>query len=346
MRGIDLEVAFSLNKQSAIGTAIAAASIDRVLPYTGFAPVVGEHPDSNSDKDYYGKGHSFATRWNPITKRFVIGSREFDLSNLSALFAPAFVMGDLTTTNPSTAAPTVYDHKFVFQDPSTNEECLYTSLIEKLAGVEQNLISGAVIEQFTLTGSLKDHVKIGWQGFARQMVANAAAMPALSAESSFFTTLGGTFTFGATGAAIDISTKLTQWNMTFNQNPSPWFLPGNPAGQKDLLTKAKVGKQSVSGQIVVLFESTAQRTLFRNNTECTLSIVLLGSQIGTTGLYYTITLTIPHLKIPSESFAEEQEQATLTIPFTEQSVLKATGDDYVSMTVRCDEDDTKLLVAA
>lgn len=347
MRGIDLEMAFSLNKQSAIGTAIAVGNIDRLLPYTTFAPSVQEFPNLISDKDWYGKGHSFATFQDPVTKRIMIPNREFSLSNLSALFAPAMVLGDLTTTQPSTAQPTVYDHKFVFQDPATNPQALYTSFIEKFGSIEQNLISGAVIEQFTLTGNLTEHVNIGWQGVARRMVANADSMPNLSSQDTFFETLNGTFKFNQSGGSeVDISTKLVSWNLTATQGASHWWLPGNPTGQKDLLTKSLIGKQGISGQLVTLFEDTDQRDLFKANTECEASIVLLGDQIGSTGLYYTVTITIPHLKIPSEAFGEEQDQVTLTLPFTEESVLKATGEDYFSITVRTDEDDTYLLVAA
>ncbi len=345
MRGIDLEVAFSLNKQSAIGTAIAAAAIDRKLPYTTFAPMNKEYPDAISDKDWYGKGHSFATFWDPVTERFVVPNREYSLSPLSALFAFAFVLGDLTTTNPSTAQPTVFDHKFVFQDPATSEECLYTSFIEKLGGVEQNLISGAVLEQFTLTGALKDHVKIGWQGFARDMVVNAASLPGLTAVTSFLTTLGGTFTFGASASLADVSAKIIGWNLTAVQGASQWWLPGQSVANRKKINKAKIGKQGISGQIQLLFESTTERALFKAGTECGLGIVLTGNEIAG-GLYESITLSIPHYKIPSESFGEEQDQATLTLPFTEQTVLKAVGDDYFSATVRCTEDATKLLVAA
>jgi len=347
MRGIDLEMAFSLNKQSAIGTAIATGNIDRVLPYSTFAPSLQEYPNRTSDKDWYGKGHSFATFQDPTTKRISIPNREYALSNLSALFAPAFVMGNLASTNPSSAEPTVYDHKFTFQDPASNPTCLYTTFIEKLGGVEQNIISGAVVEQFTMAGALAEMCTIAWQGVAQKMATNATSLPDAAAIGSFFETLKGTFSFNAYGGGtVDISTKLISWSFMATQGASHWYLPGNAAGSKDLLTKSLIGKQGISGQVVTLFENSDQRTLFKNNTECSLTIELVGDEIASTGMYYTVTIEIPHLKIPTESFGEEQDQVVYTIPFDEESVLKYSGEDYCSVTVRTDEDDTYLLVAA
>lgn len=343
MRGIDLNMAFSLFKQSAIGTPVDTGDINRMLPYRTFAPSVQEFPDAISDKDWYGKGHSFATFWDPITKQVMMASREFSLSNLSALFAPAMVMGNVATTNPNTGQMSVYAHKFTFQDPTVSEECIYTTMIEKMGGVYQRIISGAVIEQFTFNGIRTDHVTVAWQGFARKMAADATSMPAMIAQS-FFKTIKGTFKFGDSGQALtNVSTKVVSWNLTVTQNPSKWWMPGSAAGEEDLLQKAKIGKQGASGQIVILLEDSTQKDLFEAKTECALEITLQGDQIGSTGMYYQVLIEIPHLKIPSETFAEEQDQVTYTIPFTEESILKDASDDYLAITVQTDEDDAELL---
>lgn len=349
MRAIDLTMAFSLNKQAVIGTAMADVAIDRMLPYRTFAPSVQEFPNAISDKDWYGKGHSFATFWDPITKQVMVPNREYSLSNLSALFAPAFVMGNLVTTKPnSTTDPTVFDHKFTFMDPITNPECLYTAFIEKMGAVYQRKIIAAVIEQFTLNGQRTDHVTIGWQGYGREMETSVAALPALSTQS-FFKTIKGTFTFNQSGQVdVDVSTKVLSWNLTVTQNPNKFWMPGNGAGKEQLLSKNRVGKQGASGQIVILLEDAVQKALFEANTECELKIVCLGDLITTgSGTYYhTVTIEIPHFKIPSEAFGEEQDQTSYTLPFSDQTILKATGSDYISITVRGIENAAKLLVAA
>jgi len=342
MRGIDLQMAFSLNKQSAIGTAVDVSDVDRMLPYRTFAPATQDFPDALSDKDWYGKGNSFASFWDPITKRVTLASREYSLSHLSALFAPAMVMGALETTNPNSAQGTVFAHKFTFQDPKTSPEPIYTTVIEKMGGIYQRAISGVVVEQFTFNGVRTDHVTVAWQGWGRKMETDATSLPALSAQS-FFKTILGTFKFSAAPATTNISTKIISWNLTLNQNATPWYMPGSAPGEESLVTRGLIGKQGASGQIVVLLGDAVQKALFEANTECALQIVLRGDQIGTTGMYYQVTIEIPHLKIPTEAFGEEQDQVTYTIPFTEQSILYGGVDDYVSVTVQTDEDDSALL---
>lgn len=347
MRAIDLQMAFSLNKQSSIGVAVADAKVDRMLPYRTFAPSTQDFPNMISDKDWFGKGHSFASFWDPITKQVTIPNREFSLSNLSALFAPAFVMGKLVTTQPGSAGGSVFDHKFTFQDPITNPETLYTSFIEKMGSVYQRKIRGAVIEQFTLNGVRTDHVTVAWQGYGQIMATSAAAMPTLSVNNTFFKTIKGAFTFNQSGEAdVVVSTRVLAWNLTVTQNPSKFWLPGNNPGEELFLTKNKVGKQGASGSMTFLFEDATEKTLFEANTECELRIELAGDEIGVTGEYYGVTIRIPHFKIPSESFGQEQDQVSYTMPFTDQTILKPNAvDDYISISVRTDEDATKLLVA-
>src|SRR4051812_42403510 len=117
----EFEMAFSFNKQSAIGTAITTSQINKKLPQRGFAPSMQEFPNQVSDRQWYGKGHSFPTFRDNVNKRLVIPSREFSMTQYSALFAPAFVLGSLSSSRPNSAtAPTVYDHQLTFQDPGTN----------------------------------------------------------------------------------------------------------------------------------------------------------------------------------------------------------------------------------
>lgn len=178
------------------------------------------------------------------------------------------------------------------------------------------------------------------------MATNSYALPALSANASFFKTIKGAFTFGASAAPIYVSTKILSWNLTVTQNPSKWWLPGNPAGQEDLLTKNKVGKQGASGSVTFLLEDAVEKALFEANTECEFNIVLQGELIGAGPYYHTVWITIPHFKIPSEAFGNEQDQVTYTLPFSDQTILKVSGSDYISMTVRGIENASKLLVAA
>ncbi|MGH9341991.1 MAG: phage tail tube protein, partial [Acidobacteriota bacterium] len=290
------------------------------------------------------KGHSFTTFWDPVTQRIAIPSRELSMSQLSALHAPAFVLGKLVTTQPDSAgAPSVYKHELTFQDPLTNANCLSTSLIEKMGAEYQKLISGAVINSFSVRGQRTDHVTIAWEGFGRKQATDATALPALSSGQSFFKIVKAVFTFGS-GAGSDISAEVLSFDLKVTQDAQPWYLPGNASGDEKLLSKVLIGKQAISGSLTAYIAS-ARRDLFLNNTECMLKVVLTGANIS--GSYdHSVTIEIPNLKIDSESIQEENQTAAYTFTFTEQSVLKVGSEEYFKWTVQTNISGTEILVAA
>lgn len=344
----EYDYAFTLNKQSDIRNRIAPGNLTRKLPCRTFSPFTKETPDAVSDRGWYGKGHSHPTFWDPITRRYVMANREFSMTQLSALFAPAFVLGGLSTSQNDSGTGTVYNHRFTFQDPSTNKECLYTTIIEKAGDEYQNLYSGVAINSFSLTGNRNDHVVLGYEGFARDKRLDSTTMPALAIGQSFFKILKSTFTFGASGSPsniTNISADVLSFGLTVSQNAQPFWMPGNASGEENLITKALIGDQTVSGSLVCFLDS-ARRNLFHDDDECELTIVLTGDQIGSTGLNFEVKITILHFKISSESFGEEGQTTAYTMTFDENSVLKANNDDFVSFEVQTNEDANQLLVAA
>lgn len=345
-RAKDYQYAFSLNKQSAIGTGITPSQINKALPQRGYAQTMLEFPDSVSDKGWYGKGHSFATFQDVIDQLIRVPSREFSLTPVGALHAAAFVLGSLSSTQPSTAAaPTVYDHSFTFQNPTTNPNCLTTSCLEKVGGEYQNLISGLVVNMFQLKADRKDHVTIAWEGFGRKQATNATTMPALTA-SSFFKILQGDIRLGASGGsyATNISTEVLSMDLKFTQNAKPWFLPGAASQQESLMSKALIGDQLCSGTLVCFIDS-ARRNLFINRTECELRLTLVGDAIAG-GYYNQIQITFPHVKIATEGFSVIDDQIAYTFNFSEETIFKGTSDPYVTVAVRAAIDASELLVSA
>lgn len=344
----EFQYAFALNKQSDIRNAIALSKLTRNLPCRTFAPMTKENPDVVNDRSWYGKGHSHPTFWDPLTQRFLLSNREYSMTQLSALWAPGFVLGNLSTSQNDSGVGTVYNHRFTFLDPSSQKETLYTGLIEKAGDEYQEFYSGVVVNSFSLTGNRNDHVVIGYEGFARKKEVNATAMPALALNQTFFKILKSTFTFGASGSPsniADISVDVLSFALTVSQNATPFYLPGAATGEEKLLSKVLIGDQTVSGNLVV-FLDPAKRNFFHDDDEVELAIVLTGDAIGSTGLNYEVTIRIPHFKIATESFAEEGQTTAYTMTFDENSVLKAANDDFVSLEVQTDEDGNDLLVVA
>ncbi len=343
----EFESCFSLHKQSAIGTALAGAAIDKKLPYRGFGPPVVEFPTAISDDKWYGRGHNFPTFWDPVQKLVRIPQRQYSMTNLAAMFAAGFVMGAVSTTQPNSGGyGAVYDHKFTFQDAESNMEVNYTSLIEAAGAAWQKLISGVVLEQFTIQGGPNDHVTIQWQGFGRTQADDITVLPALATGTSFFNFRRSTFAFGASGATADVSAAVTGFTFTGNQNPAQRRNAGAAAGEEKLISKVIVGQQRVTGSITLDQIDSVTRDLFLNNTECALSIVLIGDAIPATPYYHQVTIAIPHFKVPTEAFGEDADLTTLQIPFNEATVLKSGSDDYASVTVRTNIDGTEILQVA
>jgi len=347
LRAREMQFAFSLNKQSALSTGIAAAQINKMLPQRGFTPSTQEFPDQVSDRNWYGKGHSFATFKDNIDKRLVIPAREYSMTQHSALFAGAFVLGSLVSSQPNSAvAPTAYDHVFTFQSPTTNPNCIPTSFIEKMGSEYQNLISGAIINSFNIKAERNDHVVLGWEGFARKMASDATSMPSLLASQSFFKLLNADIRFGASGGtyATNISTDVLSMNVNITQSAKGWWLPGAPSNEENLLSKALIGDQAASGSIV-LFIDNARRNLFLNDTECELRITFVGDQIA--GVYRNqVQLTFPRVKFSAEAFSEIDMQTAYTLTLSEDTILKGTSDPYLTWAVRAAVNTSELLVAA
>jgi hypothetical protein len=343
----EFESAFSFHKQSAIGTALAAADIDKKLPYRGFGPPTVEFPAAISDDGWYGRGTNFPTFWDPIQKRVVIPPRQYSMTNYAAMFAAGFVMGAVSSTQPNSAGySSVYDHAFTFQDAETNMDCNYTSLMEKAGAAWQNLISGVVLEQFTIEGNPNDHVSIRWQGFGRTQAADATALPALTTTGGFFNFRRCTLAFGATGATAAVGDKLTAFNFTANQNPNARRNAGASAGEEMLISRVVVGKQRVTGGFTLDQIDSDLRNLFLNNSECAITLVCIGDLIAGTPYYHQVTISIPHFYIPSEAFGEDTDLTTITLPFNEQTVIKSGADAYCTVTVRTNIDDSEILELA
>lgn len=340
----EVETAFSLFKQSDAATALTASNVDQKLSYRSFAPANGEVPAAISDASWYGKGDNFGSFWSPIQKQVVIPSRQYSMTDLSALWAFAFCMGSDTVTQPNSgAAPTVYDHAIEFQDVEDEIECKYTTVLQKFGALWEDLIHGVVIPQVSIEGRPDDHVNLSWQGIGRGKVASAQALPNLSTTGGFFNFRRSTLSFGAQASPAAIGANMTAFQFTANQNPNIRRNAAAAAGQETLFSKALVGLQRVTGSVTLDAADSALRDLFDNNTECSLTLVCIGAQIGATAYYRQVTIYIPHLYIPAFNIGEDTDLANFQIPFNEETVIKSGSDPYARVTVRTTIDDTDIL---
>jgi len=331
--------AFSLNKQSDIFTALADGNIDRLRPVRTFAPVTMDK-DSISDKEWFGKGHPFATFYDVVTKRFVIPSREMSATELDILFAAAFVMGKVVTTG---AGPE-YTHVITFEDLTTLTEVRYTSFFEKMGSIYQKKVSGGWINSFRLHGKMDDHLLISWEGGAREYEDSVAAVPSVS-TATFFKTLFGTLSFGPFSAlSSGICGKVLDWQVDVSQAAEPKYHLCNPTGEENLLSKVLRGKLSAKAEVKIEIDAVVRENFLAQDL-CALQIICKSEDIITGGTnQHTLTIDIPACKISEEAFSEDGETVAYTMTMDDDSILKSGSMEPITLTLLTGISGTDILV--
>ncbi len=337
---------FALNKQSDVYTPVADAKLSYMRSLRTFAPITREYPAQVSDRAWFGKGHGWPTFWDGIQQRYVLPSTERSATSLELLYAAAYVMGHVVTSMPnSTAYPAEFQHVITWQDIATNKEVLFTTLVEQMGAEYKKKLTGAWISQFTVTGDRADHVRLSLEGGGRKYEDWAGSMPTIS-NAAFYKTLFGTVKFGPDTALVLNSDQVLSYNFTFNQNPQPYHLMGEPAGEEGLVSKVLIGDQTVSGQIVIFVDVTA-RNLFLNQTRMGLELNLISpTTIGASTVKHSCKIEIPHLQLISEAFGEDGQTVSYTLAISEDSVLKIDPDEHAKLTFLTDIGATELLVVS
>ena len=340
----EFEWIFSLNKQTDFLTAIVDGNLNKQRSIRTFAPAREDRPALVSDRQWFGKGHPFATFHDVIQKWYAIDAQERSASNLEALYAAFFVMGKLVTTQPdSVSEPNEYLHTITWQDLSTNKEALYTTLVEKMGTEFVKRLDGCWLNSFTLTGNRDDHVVLSLEGGGRKYQDDVITSPGIT-TAVFFKTLYGTVSFGLADSPVAISAEVLSWNLTVNQNIQPMWLMGNASGEEQLLSEVLIGDQTVSGSFVIKVNTT-HRDRFLNDQTVELVIVAKAPETIDTN-QHSMTITLHNLKISEEAWSEEGTTVAYTLNFSEDSVLKTSVDEHLTIAILSDIDSAEIGVAA
>lgn len=303
--------AFGHLVQSDILTPLSGGSLTKSLPYAEFSPALAQK-EFRTDAAYFGKGHPYATYSVPVTEIQSFG-RTFDATSEALSWALSLLMGDVVTSGPAGA---IYTHDITFVNPITQQECLYTSIIEKAGNEYQNLLSGVWLDSVSLTANKTDLIRLALTARARRRTANATSMPSTT-PSTFFQTNYATFTFGARGAPVSVSESVQGWTLNLAQNPDVRYAAGQTSGEEKFVRYALIGRQTISGSIS-LFISATHRDLFLNDEICELTITCK----GISDVNHKLIINIPKFKIQSEGIAQDGETTVATFNFNEDTVLK------------------------
>ena len=347
------EFIFALERQADIETGIDVAMLNKQRSIRTFAPAMEDQPAVISDMEWYGKGHPHATFRDVIQKMYTLPAQDRSATSLEALYALAYVMGNVVSTVPNTALPDEHRHVITWQDQSINKQVLYTSMLEKMGNEYHKRITGAWINEVTLTGDRADHVVMSFTGGAGRYVtvpisgAGSIPSPGIS-PAAFFKTLYGRVRLGAASVPPipDISAQVLSWNITVMQNATPYFLMGNAPGDESLVSLTVIGDQTVSGSVVI-FVDEDQRNFYLDQDTIQIDLVCRSPDLtGPGGSQHEMVLSLPTLKFSTEAFGEDEETTTYTMTFDEQSVLKGNTTEHFQATFLSDIDTSELLVVS
>lgn len=331
-RSFDVTWAFSTQPESAYGTALADAALDRRV--TAAAVEVGKvSKQFRSDLDRVGKGHEFGTELEELA-RDLRRTTSFDASSLTLAWVAAFGMGKVVTTQPNAGGnPAAYDHAITFADPSASKHAPTTTVYEELtADLKRRLVSLAC-NDFSLSGRSRDPVQLtaNWVGSGQTSDGAIASLPALTAQS-FFLGADTDVLFGPQAAPVSIKDRILDWSLTVSQNLEADL--GYHPGSGKFRGRAWFGPRRVSASLTLFAKETDDLlTLFLGDTVRELQIVLTGDQIGPGPEKHKAVIALPAVRITGFDDAVEGNHLVYRVEIGEQGVLKEGSNEPLTITV-------------
>lgn len=283
----------------------------------GFAQLAIE---KESDYNYAGKGHSFATEARTIAK-----SSTCDLStrldDFLAGWMLAFCMGKDTFTAGVNPLPNT--HVITWDD--TGSPAKVTNIyIEDSVGLKRKW-EDMCLTQLVLSGADKGSVmaKATFLGTGRYTDGAMVTLPDLPTAAQYLYGSDSVISIGPTGAPVSLSPRVLSWEATFDRQAElyracgggvyPYFIRnGNP------ITKLKL--------VIALDNTTDVRDWMVNET-------LLEIKILTTSGATILQLDYPNVILPKSDLGEQDKYVAYTVELDQMSILKPTGGEAVTATV-------------
>ena len=212
-------------------------------------------------------------------KRDVNGNETIEVSYEGTELFWKHLFGQVSTSQPNPSGqPTVYDHLFTFADT------LPVGLtLEINRGGYSFLVEGAKISSGEISVNMDEFLQLNMTFMGRNMDTTTASV------ASFTTTKG----FAAPNAVLQwngVEQDVSGWKINVNHN-----LDGDRFFIGSRLRKAPVrgGRLEFTGSFDTEFQDLTLFNDFKNATTRQIVISAVGDQIGSTGYYYSWTMTIP-----------------------------------------------------
>jgi hypothetical protein len=258
---VQLQWAFSNNKQSAYATALANGSVDQGHPFEGAD--FGDHmPNMSDNAAQFGKGHEFASRMEILSwdSKF---KRSFQATTKMLGWAFAFHCGKDTYTSLG-GAPAAHQHVFEFQDPlgtgyyGSGRQQPVTTIIERVASGQCRKFPSMAVKSVEVTGALNDWLKMSVELQGSGMKTDITpvsgfAFPAPT-EGALLRTASLAFSHGVSGSMSDISVDVRSFRFRseYAYDENGGYFPGS----------GYIGATPSTGQVRGKLEFTKRAVMF------------------------------------------------------------------------------------
>ncbi len=331
-RAFDTTWLFSSKKETAYGTALADANLNRRV--VAAAVEVGKISKLfRSDLERFGKGHEFSTELEEVA-RDLRRATTFDASSLTLAWVAAFALGKVATTQPNPGGnPTAYDHLITFADAAVSKHAPTTTVYEELtADLKRRLVSLAC-NDLALSGRARDPVQLAahWIGAGSTTDGSLTPLPALT-PLSFFLGADTDILLGPQGAPASLKDRVLDWRLNVSQNLEAD--QGYHPGSGKFRGRIWYGARRVSAALTFFTKQTDDLlTLFLNDTVRELKIILTGDPIGPGPETHKAVIKLPAVRLTALEDALEGHHIVYRVEIGEAGVLKGAGAEPLEITV-------------
>lgn len=301
VRVYDVRWAFSTKKETAYGTLVADANLNKSVHVTAWE-LPRHTKELLSDLERFGKTHEWAEARRALTRDLQY-TRAMELSSFMAGWAAAFGMGNVTSVQPNAGVnPTAWRHTVKFQAASTSKQPPVTTIYEEdwAQTAFRRKLESMALESFTIAGRNREPANLAMSFIGSgKVTTGAVTLPALSALA--FLDMGNMlFKIGPQGAAVDTSERLIEFSVTIGQalDAANGYFPGSGAVRKRIWFTRRTAALAFS--VFADAANTDFKDLFENETLREISFKITGATIGPGPEVHDCEIKFPGLKLVVE----------------------------------------------
>lgn len=305
---IGLKLALSLLQQTAYGTGLSNAAIDKAHTVTS-DDIPEMNPEKINDAKEYGKGHGYATQAETIANDISL-SMNFRGSSFILPWVFGLVTGNITTSQPDeVGSPNVYLHEMKVAKFADLLQLPVTTIIQGLSSDMIYKYRDVMITSVSLSGKTKEHLMIQvnakTSGHREKLV--SFTFPALVA-TKFLKFMSVNFLYGA--ANISAKLKDLTYSISAAVDENDGYHPGCPTMIVDDLeipVRGRLLRSDESGvelKFKMLLEDDSLDTDSLKNTKRAITITAEGAPIDT-AFKHKLLIEIPGVTLKTAKIGKE-----------------------------------------